>query len=165
MSEFSESKFLAELKSVVDEIGGELSITLNNDDMSYTVNYSRYGIPFKISLETLEAVCSTNGPGTLRKTLLGATSPETILYDKQNTLICELLNVSDAILKHAEPQHERSEKLKDIAQKIMPEKMKSYFHTSEDMSMDPFGRFSKADVCNILLSAMKYDLIQYIASI
>lgn len=29
-TEFNESKFLAELKSVVDEIGGELYITLNN---------------------------------------------------------------------------------------------------------------------------------------
>lgn len=65
MSEFNESKFLMELKSVVDEIGGKLSITLNNDDMSYIVNYSRDGIPFKISLEALEAVCSTNGPGNL----------------------------------------------------------------------------------------------------
>lgn len=164
-TEFNESKFLAELKSVVDEIGGELSIMLNNDDMSYTVNYSRDGIPFKISLEALEAVCSTNGSGTLRETLLDATTPETILNDKQNTLICELMNVSDAILSHVEPQHERAEKLKDIVQKIMPEKMESYFHTSEDMSMDPFDRFNKDDVCNILLSAMKYELIQYIANI
>lgn len=87
MSEFSESKFLAELRSVVDEIGGKLSITLNNDDMSYTVNYSRGGIPFKISLEALEAVCSTNGPWSLRETLLGAISPETMLNDQQNALI------------------------------------------------------------------------------
>ena len=73
-TEFNESKFLAELRSVVDEIGGELSIKLNTDDMSYTVCYSRDGIPFQISLEALEAVCSTNGPGTLQETLLGATS-------------------------------------------------------------------------------------------
>ena len=164
-TEFSESKVLAELRSVVDEIGGELSITLNNDDMSYTVNYSRDGIPFKISLEALEAVCSINGPGSLRETLLGATSPETMLNDKQNALICDLMNVSDTVSKHTESKQERAEKLKDIVQKIMPEKMESYFHTSEDMSMDPFGMFDDDDVSNMLLATMKYDLIQYIANI
>lgn len=165
MSEFSESKFLAELKSVVDEIGGKLSITLNNDDMSYIVNYSRGGIPLKISLEALEAVCSTNAPGTLRETLLGATSLETMLNDQQHALICDLMNVSDAISKHTETKQDRAEKMKDIVRKIIPEKMESYFHTSEDMSTDPFGRFDKDDVFNMLLSAMKYDLIQYIANI
>ena len=165
MSEFSESKFLAELKSVVDEIGGKLSITLNNDDMSYIVNYSRGGIPLKISLEALEAVCSTNGPGILRETLLDATSPDTMLKDKQNSLICDLMNVSDAISKHTETKQDRAEKLKDIVQKIIPEKMESYFNTGEDMSTDPFGRFDKDDVFNMLLSSMKYDLIQYIANI
>ena len=165
MSEFSESKFLAELRSVIDEIGGKLSITLNNDDMSYIVNYSRGGIPLKISLEALEAVCSTNGPGTLRETLLDATSPETMLNDKQNALICDLMNVSDTVSKHTESKQERAEKLKDIVQKIMPEKMESYFHTSEDMSMDPFGMFDDDDVSNMLLTTMKYDLIQYIAHI
>lgn len=165
MSEFSESKFLAELKSVVDEIGGKLSITLNNEDKSYTVHYSRDGIPFKISLESLEAVCGTNGPGALRETLLGATSPETMLNDQQNSLICDLMNVSDAISKHTKTKQDRAEKLKDIVQKIIPEKMESYFNTGEDMSTDPFGRFDKDDVFNMLLSAMKYDLIQYIANI
>ena len=164
-TEFSESKFLAELKSVVDEIGGELYITLNNDDMSYIVNYSRGGIPFKISLEALEAVCSTNGPGSLRETLLDATSPEVTKKDKQNALICDLINVSEEISKHTETIQERAEKLKDIVQKIMPEKMESYCHTSEDLTMDPFGRFEKDDVFNILLRAMKYDLIQHIANI
>ena len=164
-TEFSESKFLAELKSVVDEIGGELYITLNNDDMSYIVNYSRGGIPFKISLEALEAVCSTNRPGTLRETLLDATSPEVTKKDKQNALICDLINVSEEISKHTETIQERAEKLKDIVQKIMPEKMESYFHTSEDMSMDPFGMFDDDDVSNMLLATMKYDLIQYIANI
>lgn len=48
-TEFSESKFLEELRSVVDEIGGKLFITLNNDDMSYIVNYSRDGIPLQTS--------------------------------------------------------------------------------------------------------------------
>lgn len=164
-TEFNESKFLAELKSVVDEIGGELYITLNNDDMSYIVNYSRGGIPFKISLEALEAVCSTNGPGSLRETLLGATSPEVTKLDRQNKLICDLINVSNEISKHTETNQERAEKLKDIVQKIMPEKMESYFHTSEDMSTDPFGRFDKDDVFNRLLASMKYDIIQYIANI
>lgn len=164
-TEFNESKFLAELKSVVDEIGGKLSITLNNDDKSYTVHYSRDGIPFKISLESLEAVCSTNGPGALWETLLGATSPETMLNDQQNALICDLINVSDAISKHTETKQERAEKLKDIAHKIIPEKMESYFHTSEDMSTDPFGRFDNDDTFNMLLASMKYDLIQYIANI
>ena len=165
MSEFNESKFLAELRSVVDEIGGKLSITLNNDDMSYTVNYSRGGIPFKISLEALEAVCSTNGPGSLRETLLDATSPETMLNDQQNALICDLMNVSDVISKHTETKQDRAEKLKGIVQKLIPEKMESYFNTSEDMSTDMFGRFDKDDVFNMLLSSMKYDLIQYIANI
>lgn len=165
MSEFNESKFLAELRSVVDEIGGKLFITLNNDDLSYTVNYSRDGIPFKISLEALEAVCSTNGPGTLRETLMGATSPETMLKDKQNALICDLMNVSDAISKHTETKQDRADKLKDIVQKIMPEKMESYFHISEDMSTDLFERFDTDDVYNSLLSCMRYDLIQYIANI
>ena len=73
-TEFKESEFLAELKSVVEEIGGELSMSYNSDDMSYVVNYTRNGIPFKISLEALESVCSINGPGTLRETLLSATS-------------------------------------------------------------------------------------------
>lgn len=72
--EFNESEFLAELKSVVAEIGGELSMSYNSDDMSYIVNYTRNGIPFKISLEALESVCSINGSGTLRETLLSATS-------------------------------------------------------------------------------------------
>ncbi len=164
-TEFSESKFLAELRSVVDEIGGELYITLNNDDMSYIVNYSRGGIPFKISLETLEAVCGTSGPGSLRETLLDATSADTMLKDKQNALICDLMNVSDVILNHTEPNQERVEKLKDIVQKIMPEKMERYVHLSEDMSTDLFGRFDNDDVSNMLLSSMKYDIIQYIANI
>ena len=86
-TKFSEDKFLAELKSVVNEKGGKLSIALNNDDMSYTVNYSRGGIPFNISLEALEAVCSTNGPGSLRETLLDATSPEMSKRDQQNKLV------------------------------------------------------------------------------
>lgn len=165
MSEFSESKFLAELRSVVDEIGGKLSITLNNDDMSYTVNYSRDGFQLKIILEALEAVCSTNEPGALRETLLSATSLETMLNVQQNALICDLINVSDAISKHTEAKQERAEKLKDIAHKIIPEKMESYFHTSEDMSTDPFGRFDNDDTFNMLLASMKYDLIQYIANI
>lgn len=165
MSEFNESKFLAELRSVVDEIGGKLSITLNNDDLSCTVNYSRDGFQLKISLEALESVCSTNGPGALRETLLGATSLETMLNDQQNSLICDLMNVSDAISKHTETKQERAEKLKDIAHKIIPEKMESYFHTSEDMSTDPFGRFDNDDTFNMLLASMKYDLIQYIANI
>lgn len=164
-TEFSESKFLAELRSVVDEIGGKLSITLNNDDMSCTVNYSRDGFQLKISLEALEAVCSTNGPGALRETLLGATSLETMLNDQQNSLMCGLMNVSDAISKHTETKQERAEKLKDIAHKIIPEKMESYFHTSEDMPTDPFGRFDNDDTFNMLLASMKYDLIQYIANI
>jgi glucosamine 6-phosphate synthetase-like amidotransferase/phosphosugar isomerase protein len=164
-TEFSENDFLAELKSVVDEIGGKLSIALNNVDMSYVVTYYRNGIPFKISLEALEAACSTNGPGTLRQTLLEATTHVTMLNDKQNELICELMNVSDTISNHAETTQERAEKLKAIVRKIMPEKMESYFHTSEDLSMDPFGRFEKDDVFNILLRAMKYDLIQHIANI
>lgn len=164
-TEFSESKFLAELKSVVDDIGGELYITLNNDDMSYIVNYSRGGIPFKISLEALEAVCSTNGPGTLRETLLDATSPEVTKKDKQNALICDLINVSEEISKHTETIQERAEKLKDIVQKIMPEHMERYVHLSEDMSADPFNRFGTDDVYIILASGIKYDLIQYIANI
>lgn len=157
-------KFFAELKSVVDEIGGELSMSYNSDDMSYVVNYTRNGIPLKISLEALEAVCSTNGPGTLRETLLSATSPELMLKDQQNALICDLMNVSDAISKHTESKQDRAEKLKYIVQKIMPEKMESYFHLSEDMSEDMFGRFDKDDVYNVLITNIKYDLIQYIAS-
>ena len=161
MSEFSESKFLAELKSVVDEIGGELYITLNNDDMSYIVNYSRGGIPLKISLEALEAVCSTNGPGSLRETLLDATSPEVT----KRELICDLINVSNEISKHTETNQERAEKLKDIVLKIMPAQMERYVHLSEDMSADPFNRFDTDDVYNLLVTGMKYDLIQYIANI
>lgn len=164
-TEFGESKFLEELKSVVDEIGGKLFITLNNDDMSYTVNYSRDGIPFKMSLEALEAVCSTNGPGTLRETLLDATSPEVTKKDKQNALVCDLINVSEEISKHTETIQERAEKLKDIVQKIMPEQMERYAHLSEDMSTDPFNRFGTDDVYIMLASGMKYDLIQYIANI
>ena len=164
-TEFSEGKFLAELKSVVNEIGGELSIALNNDDMSYNVTYSRGGIPFKISLEALEAVCSTNGPGSLRETLLDATSPEVTKKDQQNALICDLINVSEEISKHTETIQERAEKLKDIVQKITPEQMEKYVHLTEDMSTDPFNRFGTDDVYRILASGMKYDLIQFIANI
>ena len=78
-TEFNESEFLAELKSVVAEIGGELTMTYNTDDMSYVVNYTRNRIPFKISLEALESVCSINGTGTLRETLLSATD----LYNEE----------------------------------------------------------------------------------
>lgn len=163
-TEFSESKFLAELRSVVEEIGGELYITLNNNDMSYTVSYSRGGIPLKISLEALEAVCSTNGPGSLRETLLDATSPEVTKRDRQNKLICDLINVNE-ISKHTETNQERAEKLKDIVQKIMPAQMERYVHLSEDMSADPFNRFDTDDVYNLLVTGMKYDLIQYIANI
>ena len=164
-TEFSESKFLAELRSVVEDIGGELYITLNNNDMSYTVNYSRGGIPFKISLEALEAVCSTNEPGSLRETLLDATSPDVTKRDRQNKLICDLINVSDEISKHTEAKQERAEKLKDIVQKIMPAQMERYVHLNEDMSADPFKRFDTDDVDNLLVTGMKYDLIQYIANI
>ena len=164
-TKFSESKFLAELKSVVNDIGGELWIALNNDDMSYTVTYSRGGIPFKISLEALEAVCSMNGPGSLRETLLSATSPEMTKKDKQNSLICDLINVSDEISKHTETKQERAEKLKDIAQKITPEQIERYLHLTEDMSADPFKRFNSDDVYNLMVSGMKYDIIQYIANI
>lgn len=163
--ECKENKFLAELKSVVDEIGGELSMSYNTDDMSYIVNYSREGIPFKISLEALEEVCKLNGPGTLRETLLTATSSEVMQKDQQNMLLCELLNISDAISNHTESKQDRATKLKDIVQKIMPEKMESYFHMSEDMSTDLLGRFDEDDVYNSLLTCMKYDLIQFIASI
>ena len=164
-TKFSEDKFLAELRSVVNEIGGKLFIALNNDDMSYTVNYSRGGIPFNISLEALEAVCSTNGPGFLRETLLDATSPEMSKRDQQNKLVCDLINVSEEIAKHTETKQERAEKLKDIAQKITPEQMKRYLHLTEDMSADPFKRFNSDDVYNLMVSGMKYDLIQYIANI
>lgn len=85
--------------------------------------------------------------------------------DQQNMLLCELMNVSDALSKHTESKQERAEKLKEIVQKIMPEKMESYFHTCEDMSTDLFGRFDDDDVFNMLLSCMRYDLIQYIANI
>ena len=88
-----------------------------------------------------------------------------MLSDKQNVLICDLMNVSDAISTHTESNQDRTEKLKDIVQKIMPEKMESYFHLSEDMSTDLFGRFDTDDVYNVLMSSMKYDLIQYIANI
>ena len=88
-----------------------------------------------------------------------------MLSDKQNVLICDLMNVSDAISTHTESNQDRAEKLKDIVQKIMPEKMESYFHMSEDMSTDLFGRFDQDDVFNSLMTHMKYDLIQYIANI
>lgn len=84
---------------------------------------------------------------------------------KQNTLICDLMNVSDTISQHTESKQARAEKLKDIVQKIMPEKMESYFHMSEDMHTDLFGRFDEDDVLNSLLDSMKYDLIKYIANI
>lgn len=97
--------------------------------------------------------------------LLSSTSSELTQKDKQNMLLCELLNISDTISNHTESKQDRAEKLKDIVQKIMPEKMESYFHMSEDMSTDLFGRFDTDDVYNSLLSCMRYDLIQYIASI
>ena len=89
----------------------------------------------------------------------------TMLSYNQNELICYLMNVSDAISTHTESNQDRAEKLKDIVQKIMPEKMESYFHMSEDMSTDLFGRFDQDDVFNSLMTHMKYDLIQYIANI
>jgi hypothetical protein len=110
-------------------------------------------------------VCSTNGPGSLRETLLDATSPEVTKRDRQNKLICDLINVSNEISKHAETNQERAEKLKDIVQKIMPAQMERYVHLSEDMSADPFNRFDTDDVYNLLVTGIKYDLIQYIANI
>ena len=85
--------------------------------------------------------------------------------DKQNALICDLINVSEEISKHTETIRERAEKLKDIVQKIMPEQMERYVHLSEDMSADPFNRFDTDDVYNLLVTGIKYDLIQYIANI
>ena len=87
------------------------------------------------------------------------------LSDMQNSLMCELINVSDAIVKHTESKRERVEKLKDIMQNIMPEKMESYFHMIEDMNTDPYSRFNDEDVLNSLYVCMKYDLIQHIAEI
>ena len=85
--------------------------------------------------------------------------------DRQNKLICDLINVSNEISKHTETNQERAEKLKDIVQKIMPAQMERYVHLSEDMSADPFNRFDTDDVYNLLATDMKYDLIQYIANI
>lgn len=85
--------------------------------------------------------------------------------EKQNALICELMTTSDIIAHHTDSKQDRVKKLKDIVQKIMPEKMESYFHVSEDMFNDFLGRFDADDVSNSLLSCMKYDLIRYIANI
>ena len=87
------------------------------------------------------------------------------LSDMQNMLVCRLMDASDANAKHTESLQERVEKLKDVVQKIMPEKMETYFHISEDMSTDPFNRFNDEDVLNSLYNCMKYDLIQCIAEI
>lgn len=84
-------------------------------------------------------------------------------HNMQNRQICDLMNVSDVISNHINSKRERVEKLKDVVQNILPEKMETYFHISEDMSADP--RFNDEDMLNSLLTCIKYDLIRYIAEI
>lgn len=117
------------------------------------------------SIERAKAICEADGEALAKYYEENWDADKIILDDKQNALLCELMNVSDELSKHTESKDERAEKLKEIVQKIMPEKMESYLHTSVDMSTDMFGRFNHDDILNMLLSAMKYDLIRYIANI
>lgn len=117
------------------------------------------------SIERAKTICEADGEALAKYYEENLDADKIILDDKQNALLCELMNVSDDLSKHTESKDERAEKLKEIVQKIMPEKMESYLHTSVDMSTDMFGRFNHDDILNMLLSAMKYDLIRYIANI
>ena len=117
------------------------------------------------SIERAKTICEADGEALAKYYEENLDADKIILDDKQNALLCELMNVSDELSKHTESKDERAEKLKEIVQKIMPEKMESYLHTSVDMSTDMFGRFNHDDILNMLLSAMKYDLIRYIANI
>ena len=117
------------------------------------------------SIERAKSICEADGEALAKYYEENWDADKIILDDKQNALLCELMNVSDELSKHTESKDERAEKLKEIAQKIMPEKMESYLHTSVDMSTDMFGRFNHDDILNMLLSSMKYDLIRYIANI
>ena len=117
------------------------------------------------SIERAKTICEADGEALAKYYEENLDADKIILDDKQNALLCELMNVSDELSKHTESKDERAEKLKEIVQKIMPEKMGSYLHTSVDMSTDMFGRFNHDDILNMLLSAMKYDLIRYIANI
>jgi hypothetical protein len=117
------------------------------------------------SIERAKSICEADGEALAKYYEENYNADEIILNEMQNTLLCKLMNVSDVLSKHTESKDERVEKLKEICQKIMPEKMESYLHTMVDMSADRFGRFNNDDILNMLLSAMKYDLIQYIANI
>lgn len=117
------------------------------------------------SIERAKTICEADGEALAKYYEENLDADKIILDDKQNALLCELMNVSDDLSKHTESKDERAEKLKEIVQKIMPEKMESYLHTSVDMSTDMFGRFNHDDILNMLLSSMKYDLIRYIANI
>jgi hypothetical protein len=117
------------------------------------------------SIERAKSICEADGEALAKYYEENWDADKIIMNEMQNALLCELMNVSDVLSKHTESKDERVEKLKEIVQKIMPEKMESYLHTMVDMSADRFGRFNNDDILNMLLSAMKYDLIQYIANI
>ena len=117
------------------------------------------------SIDRAKSICEADGEALAKYFEENWDADKILLDDKQNELICDLMNISDELSKHTESKDERAEKLKGIVQKIMPEKMESYLHTCMDMSTDMFGRFHHDDILNMLLSAMKYDLIQYIVNI
>ena len=78
------------------------------------------------------------------------------------TAICKLCDSNE---REGTTLEARAMKLKEIVQKIMPDKIPSYLHLSEDMSCDLLGRFTGDDTNNCLIQSMKYDLIDYISKV
>jgi hypothetical protein len=76
-----------------------------------------------------------------------------------------ICGLSDSEPREGTTLEDRVLKLKGIVEKVMPDKIPSYLHMSEDMSRDLLGRFHEDDVNNCLIQAMKYDLIDYISNI
>jgi hypothetical protein len=76
-----------------------------------------------------------------------------------------ICGLSDSEPREGTTLEDRVLKLKGIVEKVMPDKIPSYLHMSEDMSRDVLGRFHEEDVNNCLIQAMKYDLIDYISNI
>ena len=76
-----------------------------------------------------------------------------------------ICNLCDSNEREGTTLEARAMKLKEIVEKIMPDKIPSYINMSQDMHCDLLGRFHEDDTNICLIQAMKYDLIDYISKI
>lgn len=76
-----------------------------------------------------------------------------------------ICNLCDSNEREGTTLEARAMKLKEIVEKIMPDKIPSYINMSADMHCDLFGRFKEDDTNICLIQSMKYDLIDYISKI